>query len=68
MNFKEQSLYIEAIPEIATIAFFFSDAQIVWKGTAAYSANPSTADQVKATPGVSALTALQANDEVWVKY
>jgi periplasmic copper chaperone A len=47
---------------------FFSDAQIVWKGTAAYSPNPTTTELIKATTGVSALGALAAGDEIWVKY
>jgi hypothetical protein len=46
----------------------FKDALIVWKGTAAYSANPNTAAQIKAEPGVTALTELAAGDEIWVKY
>ena len=53
---------------LSDLSSFFSDAQIVWKGTAAYSANPATVELVKATSGVSTLTELQANDEVWVKY
>jgi uncharacterized protein YcnI len=55
----------QIVPDIATI---FGDAQIVWKGTAAYSANPATAGLIEATPGVSALTALAAGDEIWVRY
>ena len=54
-----------AVPDVAAL---FGDAQIVWKGTAAYSANPTTAELIGATPGVTALTALAANDEIWVKY
>jgi len=47
---------------------YFGDAQIVWKGNAAYSNNPNIASQIGSTSGVSALTSLNANDEVWVKY
>jgi hypothetical protein len=47
---------------------FFRDALIVWKGTAAYSANANTAAQIKAEAGVTALTELKSGDEVWVKY
>jgi hypothetical protein len=47
---------------------FFAGAQVVWKGAAAYSANPSTVAQIKATAGVTELTALAAGDEVWVKF
>ncbi|MDY7225452.1 DUF1775 domain-containing protein [Hyalangium rubrum] len=53
---------------ISDLSVYFSDAQIVWKGTAAYSANPATAELATATSGVTALTSLQANDEIWVKY
>lgn len=53
---------------MSDLSVFFGDALIVWKGTAAYSSNPATMDLAKATPGVTALTALLANDEVWVRY
>jgi uncharacterized protein YcnI len=55
----------QPVPDVAAI---FGDAQIVWKGTAAYSANAATAELIAATPGVSALTALGAGDEIWVRY
>jgi uncharacterized protein YcnI len=55
----------QAVPDVAAI---FADAQIVWKGTAAFSANPTTASLIGSTPGVTALTSLAANDEIWVKY
>jgi uncharacterized protein YcnI len=54
-----------AVPDLTV---FFPDALIVWKGTAAYSVNPSTQDLIKATPGVTALSSLAANDELWVRY
>ena len=44
----------QAVPDVAAL---FGDAQIVWKGSAAYSANPATAELIAATPGVTALTA-----------
>ena len=47
---------------------FFGDALIVWKGNAAFSASASTTELIKTTAGVTALTSLAANDEVWVKY
>jgi uncharacterized protein YcnI len=48
---------------------FFQDAQIVWRGTQAYSANPNTAALITSTPGVTALTdGLHPGDEIWVKY
>ena len=50
------------------LSVFFSDAQIVWKGTAAYSANPNTAALISGTVGASLLTSVGAGDEVWVKY
>lgn len=53
---------------VTNLAAYLGDAQIVWKGTAAYSSNPATADQISQTSGVSALTALAAGDEIWVKY
>ena len=53
----------------AELATFFGDAQIVWRGTAAYSSNANTMAMITATPGVTALTgAIQASDELWVKY
>jgi uncharacterized protein YcnI len=50
------------------LSTFFSDALIVWKGTAAYSANPATVELIKGTYGVTALSSLAADDEIWVKY
>jgi periplasmic copper chaperone A len=47
---------------------FFGDALIVWKDDAAYSANANTAVLIGTTAGVTALTSLAANDEIWVKY
>lgn len=48
---------------------YFGDAVIVWKGTAAYSANAQTATMIASTTGVTALSGgLAANDEIWVKY
>jgi periplasmic copper chaperone A len=53
---------------IADLAKIFDDAQVVWKGTAAFSTNPVTVDLIKATAGVTQLTTLAAGDEIWVKY
>lgn len=53
---------------MSDLSVFFGDALIVWKGSAAYSSNPNTADLIGMTAGVTKLTALAANDEVWVKY
>jgi uncharacterized protein YcnI len=54
-----------AVPDLSKV---FGDAQIVWKGTAAYSASATTTELIAATGGVTALTSLAANDEIWVKY
>lgn len=57
------------VPEaIADLSALFGDAQIVWKGTQAFSTNPATMAQVAATAGVTPLTVLAADDEIWVKY
>ncbi len=47
---------------------FFSDAQIVWSGSKAFSVNPATTDLISSTNGVSALTSIAQGDEIWVKY
>lgn len=46
----------------------FDDAQIVWVGDAAYSANPTTMELIAAEDGVEVLAQIGANDELWVKY
>jgi hypothetical protein len=46
----------------------FDDAEIVWAGDAAYSGNPSTAEQIKSEAGVSELSKIPAGTEIWVKY
>jgi periplasmic copper chaperone A len=46
----------------------FDDAQIVWVGDAAYSKNTLTADLIKSEDGVTELTEIAANAEIWVKY
>lgn len=50
------------------LASWFGDAQIVWKGTAAFSVNAATLEQIKTTAGTTVLAALAAGDEIWVKY
>ena len=53
----------------ADLGTYFGDAQILWKGTAAYSPNATVAALIAVTPGASALsTDLAAGDEIWVKY
>ena len=53
---------------IEEVATYLGDAQIVWRGNAAYSPNPNTMALIAATQGVTALDGLAANDEIWVKY
>jgi hypothetical protein len=53
---------------VADLGVYFPDALIVWKGSAAYSVNPTTRDLIGATAGVTALEALAAGDEIWVRY
>lgn len=53
----------------ADLPTYLADAQIVWRGTAAYSANAATMMQIGQTPGVTALAGdLAAGDELWVRY
>jgi periplasmic copper chaperone A len=47
---------------------FFRDAQIVWKGKAAYSANETTKAQIAAETDVAELPSLKTGDEIWVRY
>jgi hypothetical protein len=54
--------------EIADLSVFFEDAEIVWRGNAAYSVNPTTVDLIGSTDGVTLLESLEADDEIWVKY
>lgn len=52
-----------------SIPTYFGDAQIVWRGTAAYSPNAAVAQLIGSTAGVTALTGdLVAGDQLWVKY
>lgn len=53
---------------VADLGGFFNDALIVWRGSAAFSANPTTLELIKGTEGVSELSQLAAGDEIWVKY
>jgi hypothetical protein len=53
----------------ADMGVYFGDAQIVWKGTSAFSANAVVATLITMTTGVTALTTdLAVGDEIWVKY
>lgn len=53
---------------VTNMAVYFSDAQIVWRGNQAYSPVSSVNALISTTPGVTGLTALAANDQIWVKY
>lgn len=51
------------------LGIYFSDAQIIWRGTEAFSPNMAVNAVIGMTPGVTALTGdLAAGDEIWVKY
>ncbi len=54
--------------DITDLSVFFKDAQIVWRGAAAYSFNANTTQLINGTPDVTALTELHANDVIWVRY
>jgi periplasmic copper chaperone A len=54
--------------DTAALTAYFADAVIVWKGTQAFSANSETATQIPNTEGVTPLTELAANDDIWVRY
>lgn len=53
---------------IDDLASYFSDAQIVWAGNAAYSANPTTMELIAGEDDVDVLTTIPAATEIWVKY
>lgn len=55
-------------PKEITDLAIFNDAQIVWVGDSAYSSNPTTKEQIAAEAGVSVLTKIDAQAEIWVKY
>lgn len=50
------------------MAAYFGDAQIVWRGTAAFSINEQTTVMIGSTAGVTALTEVAAGDQLWVRY
>jgi uncharacterized protein YcnI len=55
--------------QAAKFGTFFGDAQIVWKGNSAYSANAALMPLITSTPGVTVMTSdLAAGDVIWVKY
>jgi hypothetical protein len=53
---------------IADLGVFFDDALIVWRGSSAYSVNPTTTELIATTEGVTPLASLDAGDQIWVKY
>ncbi len=56
------------LADAAAIGQFFGEAQIVWRGTAAFSSNANVKAQIAATAGATELTSLAAGDEVWARY
>lgn len=54
--------------DIDDLSTYFSDAQILWRGDAAYSTNPTTVELIGETDGVTLLESLRAGDEIWVRY
>ncbi|HKO50368.1 MAG TPA: YcnI family protein [Polyangiaceae bacterium] len=53
---------------LTDLAPFFADAQIVWRGNAAYAKSPTTTELIATTSGVISLSTLEAGDQIWVKY
>jgi uncharacterized protein YcnI len=62
-------LVLTAPVAVADLGSYFGDAQIVWKGAAAFSPNASVAGLIATTTGATVLAAdLASGDEIWVKY
>lgn len=62
-------LVLTAPVAAADLGAYFGDAQIVWKGVAAFSPNATVAALIGKTAGATVLsTDLAAGDEIWVKY
>ena len=62
-------LVLSAPVAAADLGAYFGDAQIVWKGTAAFSPNATVAALIGKTAGATVLSSdLAAGDEIWVKY
>lgn len=55
-------------PAKITDLTIFNDAQIVWVGDAAYSNNETTKELIQSEDGVTELTEIAANADIWVKY
>lgn len=56
------------VPKAITDLSIFDDAQIVWAGDSAYSANEATAALIESEEGVSVLKKIDAKAVIWVKY
>lgn len=54
--------------DIDDLTMYFSDAQIVWSGDAAYSPNAAIAEMIEDEDDVDTLEAIDADSEIWVKY
>lgn len=54
--------------DITDLELFFSDAEIVWSGDAAFSANPTTAAMIEDDEDVEVLGEIGEGAEIWVKY
>lgn len=46
----------------------FDDAEIVWQGTSAYSANPHTLEMIENDADATVLDAIHPGSTIWVKY
>jgi uncharacterized protein YcnI len=53
---------------LSDLSAFFADAQIVWVGGSAWSANPSTAELIKSEPNTQTLVTIPAGSTVWARY
>lgn len=56
------------VTNVITDLSFFNDAQIVWQGNAAWSANPTTKELIKNEEDVDELKSIDAGATIWVKY
>jgi len=56
------------VPSEITDLTIFDDAAIVWAGDSAYSSNATTKAMIMSEPGVTPLTKIDANSEIWIKY
>lgn len=56
------------VPHAIDDLAIFDDAQIVWMGGAAHSANPTTQALIEGEPDVTVLEKIPAGSKIWVKY